>query len=141
MDLPDENRRLKKVIDWACNGNILKFSSEIGVSQPRISRLFSIDNHNGKYPLISFEILQTIINKFIEVNSEWLLTGKGEMLKKDSEKKTPEGPPQVQSVPELQQMVIDMQKREISRLQNEIDQLKKEQKLPADHPKPTHSKQ
>lgn len=84
---------------------------------------------------------ELIYTKCEDINPEWLLTGKGEMLKKDPEKKTPEEPPQVQSVPELQQMVIDMQKREINRLQNEIDQLKKEHPLPSDHTKPTHSKQ
>lgn len=140
MDLPTENQRFKEVIDYTCKGNILKFSNEIGVSQPRISRLFTIDKRSGKYPLISFDILQATINKFININSEWLINGKGEMLKTEN-KDGPLDPVPVQTVPELQQMVIDMQKREINRLQNEIDQLKKEQPLPADHPKPTHSKQ
>src|SRR5690554_4547826 len=105
----------------------------------------SIKASNGYVNSISKSIgldkLEEILDVYSNLNIEWLLTGKGEMLKKDPEKKTPEGPPQVQSVPELQQMVIDMQKREISRLQNEIDRLKKEQPLPADYPKPTHSKQ
>ena len=79
--LPVENQRVKKIIDFTTNGNVLQFSKEIGISQPRINRLFSIDTRSGKYPLVSFEIVQAIINKFVNINAEWLLTGQGEMLK------------------------------------------------------------
>lgn len=79
--LPIENQRVKNVIDFTTKGNVLQFSKEIGISQPRINRLFSIDTRSGKYPLVSFEIVQAIINKFVNINAEWLLTGEGEMLK------------------------------------------------------------
>lgn len=115
MDLPIENQRLKDVINHTCNGNISKFSNEIGVSQPRISRLFSIDRRSGRYPTISFDILQATINKFIFINSEWLITGKGEMLK------------------DTEIVVSSSCDKQISRLlelldqkDEEIDQLKKE---------------
>lgn len=81
MSLPVENKRIKRLIDYYSNGSENQFSKEIKISQPRINRLFSVDNRNGKYPLVSFEIVQAIINKFIDVNPEWLLTGEGEMLK------------------------------------------------------------
>ena len=83
MDFPPENARVKQIIDFYCKGNVNKFSREINISQPRISRLFSIDPRNNRYPLVSFEIVQSIINKFININSEWLLTGKGPILKED----------------------------------------------------------
>jgi hypothetical protein bfra3_16308 len=82
--LPIENQRVKNVIDFTTKGNVLQFSKEIGISQPRINRLFSIDTRSGKYPLVSFEIVQAIINKFVNINAEWLLTGEGEMLKSDN---------------------------------------------------------
>ncbi len=81
MNLPDENKRLADIIKHYHNGNELAFSKDIGVSQPRINRLFSKDTRSGKYPLISFEILQATINKFIEISPEWLITGKGHMFK------------------------------------------------------------
>lgn len=81
MNLPEENKRVEKVIDHTCNGNQLLFSKEIGISQPRINRLFKIDNRSGKFPLVSFEIIQAIINKYINISSRWLLTGEGSMLK------------------------------------------------------------
>lgn len=83
MDLPIENQRVKKVIDHFCKGNENQFSKEIGISQPRINRLFSKDVRNNKYPLLSFEIAQAIINKFLNVNPEWLIIGHGPMLKTD----------------------------------------------------------
>lgn len=104
----------------------------------------SINASNGYVNSISKSIgidkLEIIIEKYSNLNIEWLLTGKGEMLKAES-KDGPPDPVRVQTVPELQQMVIDMQNREINRLQQEIDQLKKEQPSPADHTKPTHSDQ
>lgn len=87
MSLPIENQRVKEVIIFTTKGNELQFSKEIGVSQPRINRLFTIDKRSGKYPLVSFEITQAIINKFVNINSEWLLTGKGSMLKEEEAKK------------------------------------------------------
>lgn len=78
MLLPPDNQRVKDVIDFYCNGNELLFSREIGISQPRINRLFKIDPRSDKYPAPSYEIVQAIINKFVEINPRWLLTGKGE---------------------------------------------------------------
>lgn len=81
MGLPKENARLKKVIEYYFEGNESAFSKAIGVSQPRINRLFSEDKRSGEFPLISFEILQATINKYVEINPEWLINGRGEMFK------------------------------------------------------------
>lgn len=77
MEFPIENQRVKKVIEVYCEGNELRFSREIGISQPRINRLFSLDPRSGKYPVVSFEIIQAIINKYIILSAEWLITGRG----------------------------------------------------------------
>lgn len=98
--LPVENQRVKKIIDFTTNGNVLQFSKEVGISQPRINRLFSIDSRNGKYPLISFEIAQAIINKFVNIRAEWLLTGEEPMLK-----------------PEIQEQAISYDDKYISSLE------------------------
>lgn len=81
MELPIENQRVKIIIDDYCNGNELRFSQQIGISQPRINRLFNKDPRNNKYPLVSFEIIQAIINKFVIISPEWLITGKGSIKK------------------------------------------------------------
>lgn len=77
MEFPIENQRVKKIIDLYCEGNELRFSREIGISQPRINRLFSLDPRSGKYPVVSFEIIQAIINKYIILSAEWLISGRG----------------------------------------------------------------
>lgn len=83
MELPIENQRVKKIINHFCKGSENQFSKEIGISQPRINRLFSKDVRSDKYPLLSFEIAQAIINKFVNINPEWLMIGHGPMLKTD----------------------------------------------------------
>lgn len=77
MELPIENQRVKILIDEYCDGNELRFSKEIGISQPRINRLFSLDPRSGKFPIVSFEIIQAIINKYITLSAEWLISGRG----------------------------------------------------------------
>lgn len=81
MDLPVENQRIRQIIDYFCDGNESLFSKEIGISQPRINRLFSLDPRNNKYPLVSFEIVQATINKFINISGDWIITGYGTMFK------------------------------------------------------------
>lgn len=78
MLLPPDNQRIKDIIDFYCKGNELQFSKEINISQPRINRLFKIDPRSNKYPAPSYEIAQAIINKFVEINPRWLLTGEGD---------------------------------------------------------------
>lgn len=130
------NDRISYFIDYQFNGNRKKFAESIDFSPQVIFNIVS-----GRKSKPSYEVLEAILSSFVDLNAEWLLTGKGEMLKTSSQAKPPEGVPDVPSVPELQQMVINMQKREIDRLQEEIHRLKKEHPSPADHTKPTHSKQ
>ncbi|WP_395075330.1 hypothetical protein [Flavobacterium sp.] len=81
MGIPIENKRVRDIIELFCNGNELQFSKEIGISQPRINRLFSVDIRNNKYPLVTIDIIKAIINKYINVNVEALITGHGDILK------------------------------------------------------------
>lgn len=83
MSIPDINKRIKIIIESMSKGKELAFANEIGISQPRINRLFNIDPRNNKYPLPSLDIIQSIINKFIDISADWLLSGKGPMLKSD----------------------------------------------------------
>lgn len=119
MGLPEENKRVKKLIDLYCKGNINQFSKLINVSQPRINRLFNLDQRSGKYPIVSFDIAQSIINKFIDVNAEWLLIGEGEMLKSTTDH------PQMENETIIaQKKLIAMQEKEIARLEQELSATK-----------------
>ena len=67
MELPVENKRVRQIIEYFCRGNELQFSREIGVSQPRINRLFAKDSRNNRFPLVSFDIVKAILKKFEEL--------------------------------------------------------------------------
>ena len=68
--------------------------------------------------------IEDILNSFPEINPEWLLTGKGEMLKQ------PEGSAKVSPNPK-DQYIIDLQKKHIAKLEEELAELKKAQKHPS----------
>lgn len=53
------------------------FAEEIGVQRSSISHLISGRNKP------SLEFVQKILSRFHEIDTEWLLTGKGEMLKSE----------------------------------------------------------
>ena len=78
--LPGVNSRIKEVINTFCQGKELMLSKKINISQPRINRLFNVDKRSGKYPLPTYEILSAILNTFRNVDAEWLISGRGEML-------------------------------------------------------------
>ena len=67
--------------------------------------------------------IEDILNSFPEINPEWLLTGKGEMLKQ------PEGSAKVSPDPK-DQYIIDLQKKHIAKLEEELAELKKAQQNP-----------
>jgi Peptidase S24-like len=59
--------------------SVNKFSTEIGVSNSYFSKQIK---ENGS---IGSKIMQEIVKKYEDINPEWLLTGKGAMLKTDTE--------------------------------------------------------
>lgn len=81
--------RIKKIIDYYGIKSINSFAKDYlsYKSSEKINRL------KGENALPSYEILHDISMKFEEINPDWLLTGRGEMLRKatpnaaDSEKK------------------------------------------------------
>lgn len=80
---PEINERLEKIIDRLANGSRKKFAELIGVSPQVINRNFHLDprSEEPKYPIVSTSIIDKVLNKFPEIDSNWLLTGEGAMLK------------------------------------------------------------
>lgn len=88
MDLPYANRKVYELIQEETNGNVKAFAKNINVSQQSLNRIFCIDKRNGKYPSVSNEIKQGIIDAygkdeiwFISDKGTPILYGEGEMLK------------------------------------------------------------
>lgn len=69
--------RIKELVDHFFDGNVSKFGKSIGFSEANIRNYI-----NGTQPKVEF--LSIIIDKF-EINADWLLSGKGEMLLNNKE--------------------------------------------------------
>lgn len=78
-DLPDINQRLKDIIDIESDGNVRKFSINMGLSDSsKINRLFNTDKRSNGYPLPSIEIITLIMNKY-GYSANWIINGYGSM--------------------------------------------------------------
>lgn len=92
-DLPYANRKVYELIQEETNGNVKAFAKSINVSQQSLNRIFCIDKRNGKYPSISNEIKQGIIDAygkdeiwFITDKVNSIISGEGELLKSQDDK-------------------------------------------------------
>jgi len=68
-----------------------KFADEIGVQRSSISHILSGRNNP------SFEFIQKILSRYKQINAEWLLTGTGNMLKKNDQQELFSPPKTIQT--------------------------------------------
>lgn len=69
------NQRIKEIADKLCDGNISELARIVDVKQPTLR-----DTVTGKQVKPGFDILRKIVdNSTLNINPEWLLTGKGAM--------------------------------------------------------------
>lgn len=100
-----------------------QFAKAINVPQTTISGMFV----RGGDPKVS--LINSIIDAFPELNVEWLLSGKGEMMKGDESTASEDREEKI-SMNQLLQIIrnfqLDIAKRdvEIERLKKELDELK-----------------
>lgn len=76
------SERISQLIENKCNRNKRKFSEKIGFAPQVISNIVS-----GRKSKPSFDVLNSILSTFDDINSDWLLTGEGSMLS-DSKRRT-----------------------------------------------------
>lgn len=72
------NNRIEALIQYFSNGNKSLFSKEIGVSPSVIGNITGERKGNP-----SFEVVQKILNAFASINPDWLMLGRGSMLRED----------------------------------------------------------
>lgn len=99
------NERLQVIVDELFDGNKAKFAKSIEIAPTSISNYLS-DKRQSKP---SADMLEKIINVVENLSAEWLLTGRGEMLKSPipKEEPTPISPERLFSVIESQQRTIE----------------------------------
>lgn len=69
------NQRVKEIADKLCDGNISEMARIVGVRQPSLR-----DVVTGKMVKPGYDMLHKIVdNSTLNINSEWLLKGKGAM--------------------------------------------------------------
>ncbi|MGP2571456.1 helix-turn-helix domain-containing protein [Ornithobacterium rhinotracheale] len=73
------NERILYLIENQVNGNQKKFAEKINFAPQVIYNIVS-----GRKSKPSFDVLNAILSSFVYINAEWLLTGKGEMLKTET---------------------------------------------------------
>ena len=78
--MPEINNRVLKLVDYYTNRSVKKFAESIGIPQQTVNRLFNKDTRTGKFPVATTEILVSITRMYVDVDANWLLTGKGDML-------------------------------------------------------------
>lgn len=83
MDIPEINIRIKQLVEHYANGKVARFAVIIGVKQQTVNRLFNIDTRTGKYPIVTTEVLVAITEMLVNVSIEWLITGRGNMLREE----------------------------------------------------------
>jgi hypothetical protein len=73
------NQRFEKLIDEFFGGNKSEFSRAIGVGPSVIGNMLG-----GRKGNPSFEVVQRVIDTIVSISPDWLLTGKGNMLREAS---------------------------------------------------------
>jgi len=69
----NKKERLELLIARFCGGNKARFASAVGISPQALSHWFTRNTFDA----------EAIYNAFDDVSGDWLLSGEGEMLKKD----------------------------------------------------------
>ncbi len=75
MELPEINKRIKKLVENHANDNSAKFCRMVGISPSyKLTRLFSVETRNGKYPEPSLDVVRQIA-KALDVDLNYLIFG------------------------------------------------------------------
>ena len=96
------------------------FANEINVSTSLITEICKKRTNAGITPI------QNAIARFEELNPEWLIIGKGEMLKKPLSSDNIN----FKDLAESRKEIIDLLKEKLQNTENELSELKKEYKIP-----------
>ena len=93
-----------------------EFATEIGVSTSLITEICKKRTNAGLTPI------QNLVIRFEEINSEWLLTGKGFMIKEENNIENLEDSTNYKNLADARLEIIETIKGKINKLNNEIIQ-------------------
>lgn len=113
------NERILYLIDFKASGNKKKFSEIIGYAPQVISNIVS-----GRKTKPSFEVIHKILSSFVDISADWLLTGKGEMLR--ASRSAGPATADQSEILELLRWKVDRLEEENKELKEQISGLKRE---------------
>lgn len=116
------NDRILYIIENQCNGNQKKFADLIKFSPQVVGNIVS-----GRKSKPSFDVLYSILSSFVDIDSDWLILGKGEMLKSEIKSAIDAPNPIRDKLIARQDQLIEKLEKENKELQNQIEALKKRQ--------------
>lgn len=111
-------------------GRVLQFIETKGISKANFCKETGISYGNMKGNSLKSELggeqISSILESFSEISPDWLLTGKGEMLRNKASKDKPEDNPLHIDI-EAVKMLIAEKDRTIAKLEEQLD--KKDQQI------------
>lgn len=134
MEIPEINKRVLQLIEIYTNRSVKKFAETIGIPQQTLNRLFNKDTRTGKYPVATTEILVSISKMYVDINANWLMTGRGDMYLNSKTEQGISLSPEPALDDRLLIMIkekdakIEEQAKQIGRLEAENEMLKAENK-------------
>ena len=89
-----------------------QFASAIGIQRAAMSHIISGRNNP------SLDVMTKILHRYPQINPDWLLLGKGEMLRDNTPAMEPvdniaKNPPQIQVVPDHQELPFQESRKEL----------------------------
>lgn len=72
------NQRIQAVINEMFNGNVSEFERSSGIKPYTVKNIVG-----SRQTKPSYDVLESIIRNNVQISSDWLLTGEGDMLKTD----------------------------------------------------------
>ena len=73
------NQRVKEIADKLCDGNISELARVVGVNQPALRDIVGVKQAKPRFNILS----QIADCSALQINAEWLLTGRGAMQKRE----------------------------------------------------------
>lgn len=75
MELPEITKRIKKLVEKHADNNSAKFCRMVDIKPSyKLTRLFSVETRNGKYPEPSLDLVRQIA-KALDIDTNYLIFG------------------------------------------------------------------
>ncbi len=111
--------RIEQIIKELFNENVRQFSLKVGIPSGQVSNYIG-----GRSSLPRIDVIEKIILSIDSINSDWLITGRGEMLKREQNQEQIKG-----DIEQYLEKKLDEKEKRIEELLMAVGGLTRENKL------------